>query len=117
MKREEQQFEKTLERGLAILNDEIKQLSGNTLNGEVVFKLYDTYGFPMDLTADIARENELVIDEEGFNAAMQAQRERAQKASQFGDDYNAQVKATTKSVYRIDLWKHLRKSNIYLEIQ
>ena len=68
LKREEQQFEKTLERGLAILNDEIKQLSGNTLNGEVVFKLYDTYGFPMDLTADIARENELVIDEEGFNA-------------------------------------------------
>ncbi len=99
LKREEQQFEKTLERGLAILNDEIKQLSGNTLNGEVVFKLYDTYGFPMDLTADIARENELVIDEEGFNAAMQAQRERAQKASQFGVDYNAQVKATTKSVF------------------
>ena len=79
LKREEQQFEKTLERGLAILNDEIKQLSGNTLNGEVVFMLYDTYGFPIDLTADIARENELVIDEEGFNAAMQAQRERARK--------------------------------------
>ena len=60
--------------------------------GDVVFKLYDTYGFPMDLTADIARERELTIDEAGFEREMEAQRERARSASAFGMDYNSLVK-------------------------
>ncbi|MDO6528211.1 alanine--tRNA ligase [Motilimonas sp. 1_MG-2023] len=89
---EEEQFAKTLDRGLAILDDALMQLKGTTIPGELVFKLYDTYGFPADLTADIARERELVIDQDGFEAAMQAQRERAQKANSFGTDYNDAIK-------------------------
>ena len=97
LQREEQQFAKTLERGLAILNDEISGLSNNVIPGEVVFKLYDTYGFPMDLTADIAREQELSIDEPGFDKAMTEQRQRAQQSSQFGMDYNSQLKSSQQS--------------------
>ena len=88
---EEEQFSKTLARGMAMLNDTLASLEGDTVPGDVVFKLYDTYGFPTDLTNDVAREHELKIDEEGFEAAMQAQRARAQQASNFGADYNSKL--------------------------
>ncbi len=81
---EEEQFARTLDTGMRILEQDIAALGGVTLDGETVFKLYDTYGFPFDLTADIARERGLAIDEAGFERAMQAQRERARGASQFG---------------------------------
>ncbi|MGM0905053.1 MAG: alanine--tRNA ligase [Pseudomonadota bacterium] len=99
LEREEQQFARTLERGLAILSDEISQLKGKVIPGDVVFKLYDTYGFPVDLTADIAREHELTVDEEGFEQAMSEQRLRAQQASQFGMDYNQQLKSENKTTF------------------
>ena len=97
--REEEQFGKTLERGLAILQDALDQLKGSVIPGDVVFKLYDTYGFPVDLTADIAREKELTIDVEGFDKEMAAQRKRAQQASQFGVDYNERMKSSQRSEF------------------
>ncbi|RUO77959.1 alanine--tRNA ligase [Idiomarina seosinensis] len=99
LQREEQQFARTLERGLAILNEEIKTLQDTVIPGDVVFKLYDTYGFPVDLTADIAREQELTIDEPGFQQAMDQQRQRAQQSSQFGVDYNSQLKSSQQSKF------------------
>ncbi|HEK1767120.1 TPA: alanine--tRNA ligase [Pseudomonas putida] len=95
LKTEEEQFAKTLEQGLRILEQDLAQLQGTVVPGDVVFKLYDTYGFPMDLTADIARERELTIDEAGFEREMDAQRERARSASAFGMDYNSLVKVDT----------------------
>ncbi|MCP8635901.1 alanine--tRNA ligase [Pseudomonas mosselii] len=95
LKTEEEQFAKTLEQGLRILEQDLAQLQGQVVPGDVVFKLYDTYGFPMDLTADIARERELTIDEAGFEREMEAQRERARSASAFGMDYNSLVKVDT----------------------
>ncbi|WP_158247509.1 MULTISPECIES: alanine--tRNA ligase [unclassified Pseudomonas] len=95
LKTEEEQFAKTLEQGLRILEQDLAQLRGKVVPGDVVFKLYDTYGFPMDLTADIARERELTIDEAGFEREMEAQRERARSASAFGMDYNSLVKVDT----------------------
>src|SRR5690606_10418806 len=92
LKTEEEQFAKTLEQGLKLLEQELADLSGSVIPGEVFFKLYDTYGFPVDLTGDIARERELTLDEEGFEREMQAQRERARSASAFGMDYNSLVK-------------------------
>ncbi|WP_027591469.1 alanine--tRNA ligase [Pseudomonas sp. RL] len=92
LKNEEEQFAKTLEQGLKILEQDLAELSGSVIPGEVVFKLYDTYGFPVDLTADIARERELSVDEAGFEREMQAQRERARSASAFDLDYNSLVK-------------------------
>ncbi len=83
LKQENQNFNKTLDQGLKILDQEIARLSGTTIPGEVVFRLYDTFGFPADLTADIARENRLEINHEEFQYAMQAQRSRARAASQF----------------------------------
>ncbi|MBC3765070.1 alanine--tRNA ligase [Neptunicella marina] len=96
---EEEQFSRTLERGMQLLNDAIEQLDGDTIAGETVFKLYDTYGFPADLTNDIAREKELKIDEAGFEAAMQQQRQRAQQASNFGADYNEMLKSDQQSEF------------------
>ncbi|SGY82415.1 Alanyl-tRNA synthetase [Moritella viscosa] len=95
---EEEQFGKTLERGLNILDNELSQLDGKVVPGDVVFKLYDTYGFPSDLTADIARERDLTIDEDGFKVAMEEQRNRARQGSNFGTDYNEMLKvdATTE---------------------
>jgi alanyl-tRNA synthetase len=92
LKAEEEQFARTLDRGLMILNEALKDQTGNVIDGELVFKLYDTYGFPADLTADIARERNLEIDQAGFEKAMAAQRELAQSASNFSVDYNDQVK-------------------------
>ena len=84
---EEDRFAETLEKGLAILEDAIKDMKGNIISGEVVFKLYDTYGFPADLTNDIARERNLTLDMDGFEQAMEQQRERARAASTFGGAY------------------------------
>ncbi|MFJ3378726.1 alanine--tRNA ligase, partial [Pseudomonas sp. NPDC086112] len=92
LKAEEEQFAKTLEQGLKILEQDLAELKGDVVPGDVVFKLYDTYGFPMDLTGDIARERSLTIDEEGFEREMEAQRVRARSASSFGMDYNSLVK-------------------------
>ena len=80
---EEQQFARTLENGMTILEKAIANLKGDTLAGETVFKLYDTYGFPVDLTADVARESNIMLDMEGFEAAMQVQREQARAAGNF----------------------------------
>ncbi|WP_171494282.1 alanine--tRNA ligase [Acinetobacter sp. TUM15071] len=90
--KEEEQFAKTLEQGLKLLEGELAQLKGKVIAGETVFKLYDTYGFPTDLTADIARERDLTIDEAGFEVEMAAQRQRARDAGKFAVDYNSIVK-------------------------
>ncbi|WP_277051662.1 alanine--tRNA ligase [Zestomonas thermotolerans] len=92
LKTEEEQFAKTLEQGLRILEQDLAELKGTVIPGDIVFKLYDTYGFPYDLTADIARERGLTLDEPGFERAMEAQRERARASSAFAMDYNALVK-------------------------
>ncbi len=84
LKKEETRFAETLDQGMEILETAIADLDGKQLPGDVVFKLYDTYGFPVDLTADIAREREMSIDEKGFEAAMEVQRERARASSKFG---------------------------------
>ncbi len=81
--KEEQRFATTLTSGMKILDDEVSKLQSDTIPGDVVFKLYDTYGFPVDLTADIARERNLTVDEAGFEMRMEAQRERARAASNF----------------------------------
>jgi alanyl-tRNA synthetase len=99
LKTEEEQFSRTLERGMSILNDALNELTSDVVPGELVFKLYDTYGFPADLTNDVAREKELRIDEEGFQAAMAAQRKRAQQASQFDTDYNELLKSNCVSEF------------------
>ncbi len=85
---EEEQFAKTLDNGMKILQQALSELEGKTLPGEVAFKLYDTYGFPLDLTADVAREQGVDVDQAGFDQAMDRQRETARKANQFEMDYN-----------------------------
>ncbi|MBD9424591.1 alanine--tRNA ligase [Pseudomonas sp. PDM15] len=99
LKTEEEQFAKTLEQGLKILEQDLAELKGSVIPGDVVFKLYDTYGFPVDLTGDIARERELTLDEEGFEREMEAQRVRARSASSFGMDYNSLVKVDSDTVF------------------
>jgi alanyl-tRNA synthetase len=84
LKLEEERFAETLATGMVLLEDAIKNLRGKMIDGETVFKLYDTYGFPADLTADIARERGMTIDQAGFDAAMEEQRKRSQDASKFG---------------------------------
>lgn len=86
---EEEQFEKTLDKGIAVLEDALSKLSGDVIPGKVLFTLYDTYGFPVDLTADIARERGLSVDQDGYEAAMAEQRARARAAGSFKVDYNA----------------------------
>ncbi len=88
LNQEELQFAKTLEQGLKILEEDLLRITGNVVPGDTVFKLYDTYGFPVDLTADIVRERSMTLDMEGFNQAMEAQRTRARAASQFTDHSN-----------------------------
>ena len=92
LKVEEEQFARTLDNGLKILEQDLAELQGKVIPGAVVFKLYDTFGFPMDLTADIARERELTVDEDGFETEMQKQRERARAAGSFDLDYNKLVR-------------------------
>ncbi|NOI31543.1 alanine--tRNA ligase [Vibrio coralliilyticus] len=96
---EEENFGRTLERGMTILSEALDNLDGKVLDGETVFKLYDTYGFPADLTNDVAREREFTIDEAGFEKAMEAQRQRAREAGQFGTDYNATIKSDVDSEF------------------
>ena len=89
--KEEEQFARTLDQGLRIFEQDIKQMKGHMITGETLFKLYDTYGFPVDLTADIARERGLQVDIAGFEREMQNQRDRARQSSQFGADYSKNV--------------------------
>src|SRR5690606_22288733 len=99
LKQEEERFAETLSQGMALLEQAIGSLSGSVLPGETVFRLYDTFGFPVDLTADIARERGLTIDQSGFEAAMEAQRERARAASKFGVDLRAGVTVEGKTKF------------------
>ncbi|WP_437887202.1 alanine--tRNA ligase [Phytobacter sp. V91] len=100
LKTEEEQFARTLERGLALLDDELSKLKGDTLDGETAFRLYDTYGFPVDLTADVCRERNLKVDEAGFEAAMEEQRRRARESSGFSADYNAMIRVDGSSEFK-----------------
>lgn len=92
LRQEEDRFAQTLDQGMRVLEEAIGSLNSKTIPGDVVFKLYDTFGFPVDLTADIARERNLKLDMEGYEAAMQEQRQRAQASSQFAVDLSQQVK-------------------------
>ena len=100
LKTEEEQFARTLERGLALLDEELSKLKGDTLDGETAFRLYDTYGFPVDLTADVGRERNIKVDEAGFEAAMEEQRRRARESSGFGADYNAMIRVDGVSEFK-----------------
>ncbi|MCT8844430.1 alanine--tRNA ligase [Glaesserella parasuis] len=100
LKAEEDQFARTLERGLALLEDALTKVENKVLSGEVAFKLYDTYGFPLDLTADVCRERSITIDEAGFEREMQAQRARAQASSNFGTDYNYVIKVDGSTEFK-----------------
>lgn len=100
LKTEEEQFARTLERGLALLDEELAKLQGDILDGETAFRLYDTYGFPVDLTADVCRERNIKVDEAGFEAAMEEQRRRAREASGFGADYNAMIRVDSASEFK-----------------
>ncbi|RKS86828.1 alanyl-tRNA synthetase [Orbus hercynius] len=99
LKAEEEQFLKTLERGLLLLDQELAQVSNNQLSGEVAFKLYDTYGFPLDLTADVCREKNITIDEAGFNQCMELQRKRSRESDSFKIDYSSTIKLDSKTEF------------------
>lgn len=99
LRTEEEQFARTLENGLKILEQDLAELQGSVISGEVVFKLYDTFGFPMDLTADIARERNLTVDEAGFEAEMEKQRKRSQDAGKFELDYNTLIKVNVETKF------------------
>jgi len=99
LQQEEEQFTRTLEQGLRLFNTEVAHLKTTIIPGNIVFKLYDTYGFPPDLTADLAREQSLTIDETGFNECMNAQRARAKSASQFETDYTNEQQFTMSSTF------------------
>ncbi len=100
LKAEEEQFARTLERGLALLEDALSKVEDNLLSGEIAFKLYDTYGFPFDLTADVCRERGITVDADGFEREMQAQRARAQASSNFGADYNNIIKVDGSTEFK-----------------
>ncbi|TMU20259.1 alanine--tRNA ligase [Halomonas sp. ATBC28] len=97
--KEEEQFARTLDHGMGLLNAALAELDGKVLPGETVFKLYDTYGFPFDLTADVCRERGVSLDEDGFQQALEAQRERARAASQFGADYSASIELEGETAF------------------
>jgi alanyl-tRNA synthetase len=99
LKIEEEQFLKTLERGLFLLDQELVKITGTILPGDVAFKLYDTYGFPLDLTADVCREKNITIDESGFNQCMEEQRKRARESSSFSVDYSNVIKLDDKTEF------------------
>lgn len=100
LKAEEEQFARTLERGLALLEEALTKVEQNQLSGDVAFKLYDTYGFPLDLTADVCRERGIEVDEVGFEREMQAQRARAQASSSFGADYSNVIKVEGSTEFK-----------------
>ncbi len=99
LKVEEERFAETLEQGMKILEAHIETMESSVISGDVVFQLYDTYGFPIDLTADCARERNLTVDHAGFDIAMAAQRERARGAKNFGDGYNQTIKLDAKTEF------------------
>ncbi|OCG36894.1 MULTISPECIES: alanine--tRNA ligase [unclassified Gilliamella] len=99
LKIEEEQFLKTLERGLSLLDQELTKITGKVLPGDIAFKLYDTYGFPLDLTADVCREKNITIDEDGFNQCMEEQRKRARESSSFNVDYSNVIKLDDKTEF------------------
>ena len=99
LRNEEEQFGRTLSQGMRVLEQEITGLDGTVIPGEVVFTLYDTHGFPPDLTADVAREKELSIDMAGFEECMQAQRERARGAGAFANDYSDRLQVDVSSEF------------------
>ncbi|MFL6646529.1 MAG: alanine--tRNA ligase [Sulfurifustaceae bacterium] len=99
LKLEEERFNETLEQGLKILDQDIAQLSGDTISGDTIFKLYDTYGFPVDLTRDIALERGLKLDMAGFEREMEAQRARARAASKFEADYSNVISIQGRSEF------------------
>ncbi len=99
LRQEEERFAETLDQGMGLLEEAISNLSGKEIPGETLFKLYDTYGFPVDLTADVARERGLTVDMAGFEKAMARQRERARAASQFDADYGKDVTVEGKSEF------------------
>ncbi|MDP0562167.1 MAG: alanine--tRNA ligase [Candidatus Endonucleobacter sp. (ex Gigantidas childressi)] len=96
---EEEQFIKTLGKGMGLLEEHIAELTDGVIPGEIAFTLYDTYGFPVDLTQDVAREHNLIVDMEGFEVALESQRQRARKASKFGVDYNDHLKIEGKTTF------------------
>ena len=101
LRQEEERFAETLANGMVLLEGAIRGLHGaKVIDGETVFKLYDTYGFPADLTADVARERGLVIDQAGFEAAMEAQRQQSRESSKFGADSSAGAKVDVRTVFR-----------------
>lgn len=99
LKAEEEQFLKTLERGLLLLDQELAKISNHQLPGEIAFKLYDTYGFPYDLTADVCREKNVVVDEIGFNQCMEEQRRRSRESDNFTVDYSNTIKLDNKTEF------------------
>ncbi|MGR8934340.1 MAG: alanine--tRNA ligase [Gammaproteobacteria bacterium] len=99
LKKEEERFAETLEQGMKILESCVEKLQGTVIPGETVFLLYDTYGFPVDLTADFAREHKLTIDHAGFEIEMQAQRDRARAASHFGATYDQDIKLDAHTLF------------------
>ncbi len=109
LKTEEEQFARTLERGLALLDEELAALKGDTLPGDIVFRLYDTFGFPVDLTADVCRERNLKVDEEGFEKAMEVQRNRARESSGFSADYNSMVRV--EGVTQFSGYEHVQRQS------
>lgn len=99
LKKEEERFAETLEQGMKILEACVARMDGSVIPGDTVFQLYDTYGFPVDLTADFAREHNLTVDHAGFETAMSAQRERARSASSFGADYDQDIKLDAQTEF------------------
>jgi alanyl-tRNA synthetase len=101
LRREEERFAETLANGMVLLESAIRALRGaKTIDGDTVFKLYDTYGFPVDLTGDIARERGLAIDLAGFEAAMEAQRRRSQEASKFGTEQRSAITVDSRTLFQ-----------------
>ena len=98
--KEEELFLKTVENGIKVFETEVKELKGNTISGELAFKLYDTYGFPVDLTADMARERNLYIDQKAFDNEMAKQKKRSKEAGKFGVDYNDTINSTKESKFK-----------------
>ncbi|NOT86135.1 MAG: alanine--tRNA ligase [Methylococcaceae bacterium] len=99
LEKEEQRFAETLEQGMKILETCVVKLTGSVIPGETVFQLYDTYGFPVDLTADFARENHLTVDHAGFEVAMTAQRDRARAASNFNTGHDQEIKLDSQTEF------------------
>ena len=114
--KEEKRFAETLDQGMAILDEYLEEQTGDMIDGALVFKLYDTFGFPVDLTADIARERNLKVDHEGFEVAMNAQRERARSAGKFNVDYTDKLdlKGSTDFIGYSQLENEAKVSHLFL---